>query len=209
MKHPTSLALYDYWIRRRVHGGVSAGAIRAAELAPFVDSLFLMERAPRAGLRFRFCGAGLARRYGRDLAGTPFLDLWSAGERPVLASHLDLLAKRHTGLVTGAVAETAAGGFTAFELLLLPLNGETGFTGAIGSMVRTGGHDEANRIRARIVSLSVRSLRILPLASPQPAEERPTIYSPSGPAPIRRTYGHLIVLPGGLARENDRPVTVR
>ena len=47
-------------------------------------------------------------------------------------------------------------------MLLLPLAGETAPAGAIGSMVRIGGHEESNRIRARIVAQSLRSIRFLP-----------------------------------------------
>jgi hypothetical protein len=75
----------------------------------------------------------------------------------MLERDLKAMAKRATGLVAGVLAETVGAGFSMFEMLLLPLAGDGGTAGAIGSMVRIGGHEEANRIRARIVAQSLRS----------------------------------------------------
>ena len=66
-------------------------------------------------------------------------------------------------MVAGVLGETLGGGVISYEMLLLPLSGEDGAAGAIGSMVRIGGHDETNRIRARIVAQSLRSIRFLPV----------------------------------------------
>ena len=85
-------------------------------------------------------------------------------------------------------------------MLLLPLAGENGAAGAIGSMVRIGGHDELNRIRARIVAQSLRSIRFLPgvgnrsgagyIPAPPTSSRQPHLGT-------RRRYGHLTVVSGG------------
>jgi hypothetical protein len=198
MKHETSIALHEYWRSCRGRTGVPANEIRAVELAPLLPSLFLVDLDFAAGFPFRFCGAAIATRYGRDLTDECFLSLWSADDAESLDRHARAMAPRCTGLVAGMVAETVGAAFTAFELLILPLTGETGSAGAIGSMARIGGHEEMNRIRARIVSQSLRSVRFLPAARqtfPRSAGA-PAAISPLAPQTQRR-YRHLTVVTGG------------
>ncbi len=117
----------------------------------------------------------------------------------MLQRDLRALAFRVTGTVAGVLAETAGGGVISYEMLLLPLAGENGAAVAIGSMVRIGGHDEANRLRARIVAQSLRSIRFLPVAgsltSPSPAKAAPALSTAD--LGIRRRYRHLTVVTGG------------
>ncbi len=201
MKHETSTALYDYWLSCRRDATVRASGIRAAELAPILPSLFLidLDSSETPEFRFRFCGASIARRYGRDLSDENFLLLWAPDDRRTLKSDLRARAFRSTGLVAGVMCETMGSGFISFEMLLLPLAGENGTAGAIGSMLRIGGHEETNRIRARIVAQSLRSVRFLPQAPLNDA-----IQSLASPLPFMhashgkpRRYGHLTVVSGG------------
>lgn len=199
MKHSTSVALHAYWQTCHGRSGVPVGDIVAAELAPILPSLFLTDLDPGAGLRFRFCGAAIAGRHGRDLTDESFLALWDALDRATLERDVRTLAARSAGLVAGVLAETVGAGVTSFEMLLLPLAGEAGAAGMIGSMVRIGGHEETNRIRARWVSQTLRSVRFLSPARPGalraavPAAAVPR----AGPSEVRRRYRHLTVLPGG------------
>lgn len=198
MKHETSLALYAYWEGCRRTTGVRARGIRAAELAPILPSLFLLDLPPSGSFRFRFCGATLAARYGRDLCDEAFLPLWNAEDRSTLEPNLRFIAARAAGLVAGVMAETVGGGFTSFEMLLLPLAGDNGAAGAIGSMVRVGGHEETNRIRARIVAQWLRSIRFLPEPEPaKPARPAAAYMVPTFPAGSGRRYRHLTVVSGG------------
>ena len=206
MKHATSIALHAYWQSCQRQSGVRAAFLDAVELAPILPSLFLLDLGVKRRPTFRFCGANIALRYGRDLAGEPFLPLWTAADREVLAQHVGTLALESGGLVAGVLGETAAGGFTSFEMLLLPLVGDDGLTGAIGSMARTGGHDEVNRIRARLVDQSLQSLRFLPAADgplPWRAEAGPAVADES--APGLRRYRHLTLLSGGKQGEPSCP----
>jgi hypothetical protein len=168
MKHATSIALHEYWRKCHVNGGVTAGQIRAAELADLLPSLFLIDLHRITGPRVRFCGLNLSRRYGRDLAGENFLDLWSVDDRKTMERNLSIVSLRSAGFVAGVMGETIGAGFTSFELLLLPLSGASGTAGAIGSMERIGGHEEKNRIRARLVAQTLRSVRFVP-APTQPS----------------------------------------
>jgi hypothetical protein len=202
MKHETSTALYAYWLGCHREGGVRATAVQADELVSILPSLFLIDiennDSPR--FRFRFCGASIAARYGRDLSDESFLRLWNATDATSLKRDLRPAAFRSTGIVAGVMAETVGGGFVSYEMLLLPLAGQDGTAGAIGSMVRIGGHEETNRVRARVLSQSLRSLRFLPDIRPNlvrarlaavPVDLAATTFG----AP--RRYGHLTVVPGG------------
>lgn len=183
--------------------GVPAGDIRPAELAPLLPSLFLIDMDLAAGARFRFCGAALATRYGRDLTDESFLDLWTAEDRTTLERDLKVTALGRTGFVAGIMAETVGAGFTAFEMLVLPLAGRSTMAGAIGSMVRIGGHEEMNRIRARLVSQSLRSVRFLePAASPAMTATHQPSAAAGGPTPVRTRYRHLTVVAGGKRIES-------
>jgi hypothetical protein len=197
MKHDTSLALYGYWQSCHRETGVPPLGIRAAELAPILPSLFLIELDLAAGLRFRFCGAAMATRYGRDLTDSSFLDLWNSEDRETLAQSVRLMASRTTGLVAGVMGESVAGGFTSFEMLLLPLAGEARISGAIGSMVRIGGHEEMNRIRAKLASQRLRSVRFLPAERRRARNREPDEMQPAMVSQVRRRYGHLTLVSGG------------
>lgn len=201
MKHEISTALYDYWLSRHHEEAVRASGIRPGELSALLPCLFLIEldSSEPPVFRFRYCGVTIARRYGRDLADEDFLALWGPSDRATLQRDLRAIAFRSTGMVTGVLAETMAGGIISYEMLLLPLAGDNRPAGALGSMVRIGGHEESNRIRARIVAQSLRSIRFLPVVGLEPARAHPK-GAPAfavGDLQARRRYGHLSVVIGG------------
>jgi hypothetical protein len=186
---------------------VRATAIQADALVAILPALFLidLEADRNSGFRFRFCGAAIATRYGRDLTDDRFLSLWGPVDAATLRRDLGASAFRSTGMVAGVLAETLGGGVVSLEMTLLPLAGANGAAGAIGSMARIGGHDESNRVRARVVSQSLRSIRFLPDTAflgkmPRRASDRmpPEVRLPS-PHTVAtpRRYGHLTVLSGG------------
>jgi hypothetical protein len=201
MKHEISTALYDYWLSRHHEEAVRASGIRPGELSALLPSLFLieLESSERPIFRFRYCGATIARRYGRDLGDEDFLALWNPSDRTNLQRDLRAIAFRSTGMVTGVLAETMAGGIISYEMLLLPLAGDHRPAGALGSMVRIGGHEESNRIRARVVAQSLRSVRFLPEVGIAPASAHPKAAPmfPISDLRARRRYGHLTVVSGG------------
>jgi hypothetical protein len=197
MKHATSIALHTYWQGCHGRGGVPVGGVVAAELAPLLPALFLTDLDFAAGLRFRFCGAAVAARYGRDLAEESFLALWRGADRVNLERDLRSLAPRSAGLLAGIMAETVGAGITTFEMLLLPLAGGAGAAGLIGSMVRIGGHEETNRIRARLVGQSLCSTRFLPPPQSAPGRSRDDPGKVAIVSGIHQRYRHLTLLPGG------------
>lgn len=201
MKHEVSTALYEYWLSRHRAEPVRASGIQPADLAPLLPSLFLieLESSDRPEFRFRFCGASVASRYGHDLTDESFLALWDSADKSMLQRDLRALAFRSTGMIAGVMAETLGGGVISYEMLLLPLAGESGAAGALGSMARIGGHDESNRIRARIVAQSLRSIRFLPFRGAPPSRlgMKKAGLSHCAPPEFPRRYGHLTVVNGG------------
>ena len=199
MKHQTSAALYEYWLSCHGDRAVRAGGIDAVELASLLPDLFLIDLDPTENVRFRFCGAAIALRYGRDLAEESFLSLWGPLDRRLLERDLRVMASGSMGIVAGVMGETMGSGFVAYEMLLLPLVGGQGGAGALGSMARIGGHDERNRIRGRLVAQSLRSVRFLPTvrrgADREPVEALRAL--PQHPPRTHRRYRHLTVVTGG------------
>jgi hypothetical protein len=192
LKHPTSVALREHWEAScRGPDLPHNRSFQLHALGPAITDAFTIEAPIRDGT-YGFCGGALALRYGRDLVGESFLARWSAEDRIVLDRHLHAMASGGAGIVLGLTAETAAGGFTSFEVLLLPVAHEGGI-GAVGSMARVGGHDDANRIRARIVAQFLRSVRVLepprPNRLPKPLGGYPL-------PPRKRNPGHLTLVAG-------------
>jgi len=205
MKHQASAALYGYWLSCHSNEAVRARTVSAEELVPLLPDLFLVDLTAPQRACFRFCGAAIAFRYGRDLADESFVALWNPRDRLTLERDLQVMSSRSTGLVAGVMGETMGGGFTAYEILLLPLAGENGGAGILGSMVRVGGHEEQNRIRGRIVAQSIRSIRFLPAAQAGTGRARSAALDAlqRAPEPRQRRYGHLTVVSGG--RPPDPP----
>lgn len=201
MKHIVSRQLYAYWNRRRgSQRAPERTAIEPYDLGPMLVDTFLLDLQGTDRTKFRFCGSNIAMRYGRDLADEDFLALWSDEDRQSLTHHLTLMAEDAVAMTAGIVAETAGGGFITFEMVLLPLSSATGCDRAIGCLVRTGGHSDANPVGARIVSQSLRSMRFLTPRT-EPFMSAPDRSIPPPPAPamtdVRRKYGHLVVVDGG------------
>lgn len=195
MQHPTSLRLYDYWTRRLVETATPGGIAPFAAGAPLGD-LFLLGLEDGAPLRF--CGAAVAARYGGASVSGRFLALWSDGDRRRIERGLGLMAADGVGLLARIAGETAGGGFTDFEMVLLPVRGARGCDRALGSLVRIGGHDDRQPIRARLVAQSLRTVRLLRPRRPGFPRPAPADAPPPAPAAGNRSRrGHLTVICGG------------
>ena len=111
----------------------------------------------------------------------------------MLQRDLRAIAFRSTGMVAGVLAETMGGGIISYEMLLLPLAGDNGAAGAIGSMVRIGGHDEVES-HPRPHRRAVAALDPLPARWQGRKRCRDTPQSraavSAGDLGMRRRYGH-------------------
>jgi hypothetical protein len=122
MKHAASRELYAYWEEKRgtrpapERAEIEPGAIRGA-----LSDTFILAVDRHAGHPVRLAGTRMCALFGREIKGESFLDLWSTGSRPIIASLLAILAEECTGTVAGVSAQNAAGDPVDLELLLLPL----------------------------------------------------------------------------------------
>ena len=197
MKHQASKALLAAWDLWRDGDTIANPAtVNRADLAPLLPNLLLLDlREPE--FRIRYGGTAIAVRYGHDIQGESFMSFWDAGDAAGLARLLAGMKTRRAGLVAGFLGETAGGGCTAFELLLLPLGSANACISAIGIMARTGGHDDRNRLRARLLSQSLVSVRHLD----RPSDPKRELRSPIAILPrgndARGRFGHLTLVHGG------------
>ncbi len=201
MKHATSRNLYSYWNRRRDgRAAPDRHDIEPYDLGGDLVDTFLIRIDTDGSVRYRFCGSSVAMYYGRDLADEDFFAAWDAGDRESLKGHIDMMGAKGTGFVAGIVAETASGDFTTFEMIVLPLMNQGQCDRAIGCMARVGGHAATNRIKARIVSQSLRSVRLLTAREDSGAAAFARDLPPPPPPDqsiVRKRFGHLVLVQGG------------
>lgn len=200
MKHTTSRELFEYWNRRRTVNTVPHRSdIEPFDLGRKLVDTFLIQIDESGKSKYRFCGSSIANRYGRDLTGEDFLLAWSNDDHEEVTSSIRQMLQTGRGFVAGLAAETAGGGLINYELTLLPLRGNKEIDQAIGTLVRVGGHEEANRVRDRIIAQVLRSVRILEerdKAFLQPRDITHKVAPMQRSSQIRKRYGHLAVITG-------------
>ncbi|HET7413349.1 MAG TPA: PAS domain-containing protein [Pararhizobium sp.] len=122
MKHKASLALFDYWNRRR---GTRPAPLRRdiepADIRSLLPNVFILERSDRGAVTFRLAGTGICNMLGRELKGDDLATLWlpAAGESALklAGSVLDDVQP----VVIEAIGESLAGRELPLEFLLLPV----------------------------------------------------------------------------------------
>ncbi len=124
MRQEATRALYAYW--NELRGNRIAPRrleIQPHRISDILLDTFILERADRAGFRFRLAGTRVASRFGFDLRSQDFLSCWSEGDRSLLEHHLSAISELgRVGLFTGEAAFARPGAPPrAFELLILPL----------------------------------------------------------------------------------------
>lgn len=122
MKHASIRELYEYWNRRRgtrpmpERGDIEPGAIRRALADTFILAADTTGRYP-----FRIAGTRVCAAFGRELKGSPFGDLWTAGSRAMIVDLLAVVTSELVGVVAHAGGTTNHGDALDFEMLILPL----------------------------------------------------------------------------------------
>ena len=137
MKHPSVQALYDYWNARRgqraapERADIDPGAIRH-----LLADTFIIGLDARAGHPFRIAGTRVCAALGRELKGTPFVDIWNQQSRTAVRDILNAVAHESVGVVIGVRGDNAEGSKLELELLMLPLRQRAGadirILGALG-----------------------------------------------------------------------------
>ncbi|MGV8840200.1 MAG: PAS domain-containing protein [Bauldia sp.] len=122
MKHASSRQLYEYWDRLR--SGAAAPprtAIEPSDIRTILADTFILEAGPRSGHPFRLAGTRLCAAFARELKGTPFLDVWSAGDRSQVSLLLGAVGGDARAAVVGLAGRASHDRLVAYEMLLLPL----------------------------------------------------------------------------------------
>ncbi len=125
MRHPKTRALYDYWNALR-DGRLAPGRneVDPREIAPLLDSTFILEVQNADNIRFRLAGTRLCEAFGMELRGMSALALWHGEDR---AKVRDLILRVVSGPTIGHVACTVEnrGGFVyGAEFLYMPLRSD-------------------------------------------------------------------------------------
>lgn len=127
MRHPKTRALYDYW--NSIRDGRLApfrSEIEPREIAPLLDSTFILEAQNRDSVRFRLAGTKLCESFGMELRGMSALALWHGDCR---ARVRDVMHRVVTEPCIGHVSCTVEnrGGFQyEAEFLYMPLRSDMG-----------------------------------------------------------------------------------
>ncbi|MCC6737107.1 MAG: PAS domain-containing protein [Bauldia sp.] len=122
MKHASSRQLYEYWDRLR--SGAPAPqrtAIEPADIRTILCDTFILEAGSRSGHPFRLAGTRLCAAFARELKGTPFLDIWSPGDRGQISLLLGAVGGDARAAVVGLAGRASHERLAAYEMLLLPL----------------------------------------------------------------------------------------
>ncbi len=137
MKHAASRELYAYWEERRgrraapERAEIEPGAIRGA-----LSDAFILSLDAARGHPLRLAGTRVCALFDRELRGEPFLRLWAADSRTIIAGLLAILGDGTIGTVAGATGRNRAGHVLDLELLPLPLDvPRPSFARAIGVLV--------------------------------------------------------------------------
>lgn len=205
MKHRTTRALYDYWLRRRTDTGSmpSRADIEPADIHALLGDTFILECDRPQRTPFRLAGTRICLLFNRELKGTDFLDLWRPHEREAVASAFRSLRTGGACHVIGWQGYTQGDYEISGEIVLLPLTlGGTEIVRALGAMVPfqlpvwlgavplTGlGLCSSYRLDATADHASL------------PGAEPATI-SPDSPQIVRKV-GHLSVYSGGIDDERN------
>jgi hypothetical protein len=122
MRSKTIIDLYAYWDELRGRRDVpDRGQIEPAHIRTLLAELFILERTPRAGIRFRLAGTRICALFQRELRGSAFDALWRGEQIGRIASlAADVMAQKMP-VVLCASALAANGDQVGTEIILLPM----------------------------------------------------------------------------------------
>lgn len=210
MKHLGTIELYQYWNRlRRGRPAPARAEIEPADIRTLLADTFILEMDNRSNAIFRLAGTRLCGVFGRELKGFAFLSLWREKDQRAIGRLVRGVVADKSLVVVTFEGATARGRFTAFELVLLPLEGGVDYPRMLGAMFA---FDKPYWLGADpVVDLRIGSLRVIDpdrdhvFLDNRPAVEVPSLapdaahlagVSTVEPALLRKVR-HLVVLDGG------------
>lgn len=127
MRSKTIIDLYAYWDELRRRRDVpDRGQIEPAHIRTLLAELFILERTPRAGIRFRLAGTRICALFQRELRGSAFDALWRGEQIGRMARLAAEVMAQKMPVVLCASALAANGDQVGTEIILLPLKSPDG-----------------------------------------------------------------------------------
>lgn len=208
MHHAGTIELYQYWNRlRRDRPAPTRVEIEPADIRGLLADTFILEMDSRDNAIFRLAGTRLCALFGRELKGFAFLSLWRERDTRAIGRLVRGVVADKSIVVVSFEGVTAKNRFTAFELVLLPLDGGVDNPRLLGAVFA---FDKPYWLGAEpLVELRIGALRVIDperdhvfldnrpsIDVPALAPDDATLAVPSEAAPLRKVR-HLVVLDGG------------
>lgn len=204
-----TLALFQYWNRlRRDRPAPKRTDIEPADIKTLLGDTFILERDMRGEGIFRLAGTRLCAVYGRELKGFAFASLWREPDRRMISRLAASVFQTKTVATFDFEGFAREDRSTAFEFILLPLDGGMENPRCLGAL-STGqkpfwlGSDP-------IIDAKLGSVRVVdPDRDPLFLKNRPAVPVPSlvpsldfeerseSDLSAARRIRHLLVLEGG------------
>ena len=127
MKHAKTRALYDYWNSLR-DGRLAPfrSEIEPREIAPLLDSTFILEVQSRDSVRFRLAGTKLCESFGMELRGMSALALWHGECRAKVRDTMHRVVSEPCIGHVACTVENRGGFHYQAEFLYLPMRSDLG-----------------------------------------------------------------------------------
>jgi hypothetical protein len=155
MHHSNTEKLIAIWRSRRVGRRVPTRSdLSPVDLGALLPQVFMLGRSEDGDERFRLSGGLMSDLHGADLRNSSFYGLWSALDRPQIASALARCRATAAPIVVTADACSARGDTIGVELCLAPLLGPN------GELDRTLGLYQPISTVARLIGAPVQTLTI-------------------------------------------------
>lgn len=200
MKHGTTRALYDYWLRRRTSEGLppSRADIEPSDIHALLGDTFILECDRPQGAPFRLAGTRVCLLFNRELKNLDFINLWRLQDREALASAFRAVRSERTCFAIGWKGYTETDYEASGEMVLLPLTmGGREIARVLGAMVP---FDVPVWLGAvPLIALELRSIFTLDTNGEQSVRQKPEPPAIGSDLPERvRKVRHLFVYAGGL-----------
>jgi len=135
MKLEGSIALFQYWNRLRGERPAPRRTeIEPADIKSLLADTFILERDTRGEATFRLAGTRLCATYGRELKGYSFPLIWARRDQRMISRLAHGTFQDKSVVVVTFEGLTAGGRSTAFEMILLPLEGGMGSPRSLGAI---------------------------------------------------------------------------
>ena len=172
MKHRNSHLLIGYWNRTRRGRLVPDQAdIDPRAIKRMLSQIFILDARDPLRPAYRLAGTGLCDRFGQELRGTGFLELWETRARNTIALLLGQSLAAHLPVCLSAIGETPRCTMIEIEIVLAPLTFGSGSPQRFLGMVQVLG--DASQLDGEILRLRLMGSKLIREDEPAHADIDP------------------------------------